>query len=136
MSECRQDFLLKHGFWKAKPGRIFKTVLAGERHSIEGVFEPVQGFMIAVWPKLQQRVRLVMEYKIKAPLERLVWSITSRSTSVLSGIIYVLNEDYAEYQSPLTVNSGAPFQTSFQLAPRRTFWMMQGSKATKHRPPC
>lgn len=36
---------------------------------------------------------------------------------------------------PSIANSGAPFHTSFQLAPGRTFWMMPGSKATKQRPP-
>jgi len=38
-------------------------------------------------------------------------------------------------QSPSTENSGLPRQTSRHPAPGRTFWMMPGSKATKHRPP-
>ena len=46
-----------------------------------------------------------------------------------------LHEDFEGRHSPSIVNSGAPCHTSFQLAPGRTFWMIPGSKATKHRPP-
>ena len=49
--------------------------------------------------------------------------------------VEVSQEDIEGRHSPSIVNSGAPCQTSFQLAPGRTFWMIPGSKATKHRPP-
>ena len=68
----RQDFLRKRGFSRAENARIVETVLAEEGRRPESLFDFVQGITAVARSKPQQDVRLVMEGKARALLDKAI----------------------------------------------------------------